>query len=309
MPLLRRAGRRRSLPAAAPWTAPAAVPAAWARALPRLPVAAASAARTSAAPAAASGACSFARPPSLTTTASAARTTPTRGAVFRARFFAPSRRVITGVRVTGTTPRPAAGSTALPRRFIPARPTTRNTPTPAGVSRECSFTRSPRLAAATSASGSALLPPVASQARSIAPVRRLTATTSVAGTAATLAAGSRVYSFAPPVLLVPTIPATDATFLLPGVDRTQVCSILTPNVRSGTMRQPAAVFRARAFARSLRLTATVSVADEPPAAPVLPEPVRVATAAPAVTRFPRIAVHWVPSVSYTHLTLPTKRIV
>lgn len=96
------------------------------------------------------------------------------------------------------------------------------------------------------------------------------------------------------MLLVPTIPATDATFLLPGVDRTQVCSILTPNVRSGTMRPPAAVFRARAFARSLRLTATVSVADEPPAAPVLPEPVRVATAAPAVARFPRIAVHWVP---------------
>ena len=96
------------------------------------------------------------------------------------------------------------------------------------------------------------------------------------------------------MLLVPTIPATDATFLLPGVDRTQVCSILTPNVRSGTMRQPAVVFRARAFARSLRLTATVSVADEPPAAPVLYVPRRLATSAQAVARFPRCAVHWVP---------------
>ena len=96
------------------------------------------------------------------------------------------------------------------------------------------------------------------------------------------------------MLLVPTIPATGATFLLPGVDRTQVCSILTPYVRSGTMRRPAAVFRARAFARSLRMTAPVSATGKPPAAPVLSVPGRLATSAQAVARFPRFAVHWIP---------------
>ena len=98
--------------------------------------------------------------------APAPRTAP--AAVSTARARVPARRPLPTATPARTTPRPAAVSTALPRRSIPATAPTRSAPSPAAVSRACSFTRSARLAAAASASGSALLPAVVSPACAVA---------------------------------------------------------------------------------------------------------------------------------------------
>ena len=150
----------------------------------------------------------------------------------------------------------AARAPALSRCSTPATPPARTTPTPTAVSRASSFALTRYLIPAASATPPP--PAVPSGACSSTLVRRLTA--------ATLAHGSRACSVALPTHLVAT------------------------GAASGTTRREAVLLQVRTPAWYLLPALTASATGRRVAERVLPIPMRLAAAAPAVRRLGGTAV-------------------